>query len=336
MRFSRRYEFFWFPTHSVFFRSLLVPFQMHQIQMVTPSPSCSTIFLLLFKGQLFVYFFFVFYSIRRCLRTPKSTWLSFSSFESFFTPALADCFPLESEWKQVSLSPLYSGWSQQRCRLDGFHSSSYFQTLRSLYQFFGDCTDHTLLQLVLLLLSCSIVVVFFSSVLLQELGTYLSFAFLKFLPCVQPECQNPLFDKFSIIIIIIIIINIIIIIYSFRFFHWSLRDSMCPQVSRTRLRSLAVLSNAVIWIVSTRPPTSKSSRPFNIPLAIVPKALITIATIVTFMFHSFFNSQARSRYLYIFSHSFRLLSLQLFTWSHTTMCKQISMVWFGFVTNQPF
>ena len=37
---------------------------------------------------------------------------------------------------------------------------------------------------------------------------------------------------------------------------------------------LAVLSNAVIWIVSTRPPTSKSSRPFNNPFVIVPKANI--------------------------------------------------------------
>ncbi len=31
-----------------------------------------------------------------------------------------------------------------------------------------------------------------------------------------------------------------------------------PQISRTRLRILAVLSNAVVCIVSTRPPTSKS------------------------------------------------------------------------------
>ena len=42
-------------------------------------------------------------------------------------------------------------------------------------------------------------------------------------------------------------------------FHWSLSDSKSPQVSRTHLRILAVLSNADIWIVSTRPPTSKSS-----------------------------------------------------------------------------
>ena len=36
----------------------------------------------------------------------------------------------------------------------------------------------------------------------------------------------------------------------------------------------------------------------------MPKAPITIGTIVTFMFHSFFNSLARSRYLSFFSHSF--------------------------------
>ena len=87
-------------------------------------------------------------------------------------------------------------------------------------------------------------------------------------------------------------------------FHRSLSDSKSPQVSRTRLRILAVLSNAVIWIVSTRPPTSKSSRPFNNPLVIVLNAPITIGTIVTFMFHSFFNSLARSRYLSFFSCSF--------------------------------
>ena len=84
-------------------------------------------------------------------------------------------------------------------------------------------------------------------------------------------------------------------------------DSKSPQVSRTRLSILAVLSNAVVWIVSTCPVTSKSSRPFNNPLVTVPNAPITIGTIVTFMFHSFFNSLARSRYLSFFSLSFRFI-----------------------------
>ena len=90
-------------------------------------------------------------------------------------------------------------------------------------------------------------------------------------------------------------------------FRWSFNDSKSPQVSRTRLSILAVLSNAVVWILSTRPPTFKSSRPFNNPLVTVPNAPITIGTIVTFMFHSFFNSLARSRYLSFFSLSFRFI-----------------------------
>ena len=71
-------------------------------------------------------------------------------------------------------------------------------------------------------------------------------------------------------------------------FHWSFGDSMSPQVFRTLLNILAVLNNAVVSIVSTRPPTSKSSSPFNNPLVTVTKAPITIGIILTIMFHSFF------------------------------------------------
>ena len=90
-------------------------------------------------------------------------------------------------------------------------------------------------------------------------------------------------------------------------FHWSLSDSKSPQVSKIRLSILAVVSNAVVWIVYTRPPTSKSSRSSNNHLVTVPNAPITIGTIVTFMFHSFFNSLARSKYLSFFSSSFRFI-----------------------------
>ena len=107
--------------------------------------------------------------------------------------------------------------------------------------------------------------------------------------------------------------------------HWSLSDSKSPQVSRTRLRILAVLSNAVVWIVSTRPPTSKSSRSFNNALVIVPNAPITIGTIGTFMFHSFFNSLARSRYLSFFSLSFRFI-----LWSAGTAKSTILQIFFFF------
>ena len=65
------------------------------------------------------------------------------------------------------------------------------------------------------------------------------------------------------------------------------------QVSRTLLNILAILIIAVIWVVSTRPPTSKSSRPFNNPFVIMPKAPITIGTIVTFMFHNLFQFSSK-------------------------------------------
>ena len=72
-------------------------------------------------------------------------------------------------------------------------------------------------------------------------------------------------------------------------FHWSLSDSKSPQISRTLLSILAVPNNVVVWMISTRPPTSKSSGPFSNPLVTVPNAPITIGIIVTCMFHSFFQ-----------------------------------------------
>ena len=71
-------------------------------------------------------------------------------------------------------------------------------------------------------------------------------------------------------------------------FHWSLSDSRSRHLSRTLLSILAVLNNAVVWMVSTRLPTSKYSSPFSNPLVTVPNAPITIGIIVTCMFHSFF------------------------------------------------
>ena len=90
-------------------------------------------------------------------------------------------------------------------------------------------------------------------------------------------------------------------------FHWSLSESKSPQVSRTFLSILAVLNNVVVWMVSTRLPTSNSSSPFSNPLVTVSNAPITIGIIVTFMFHSFSNSLPRSRYLSFFLHSFSFI-----------------------------
>ena len=106
-------------------------------------------------------------------------------------------------------------------------------------------------------------------------------------------------------------------------FHWNLSDSKSPQVSSILLSILAVLNNAVVWMVSTHPSTSKFYCPFNNPLVTVPKAPITIGIIVTFMFHSFFNFLARSRYLSFFSHSFSFI-----LWSAGTAKSTISQILF--------
>ena len=111
-------------------------------------------------------------------------------------------------------------------------------------------------------------------------------------------------------------------------FHWRLSDSKSHQVSRTLLSILAVFSNAVVWMVSSRPPTSKSYSPFNNPLVTVPKALITIGMIVTFMFHSFLNSLARLRYLSLFSESFSFILWSAGTAKSITL--QITFFFFFF------
>ena len=108
-------------------------------------------------------------------------------------------------------------------------------------------------------------------------------------------------------------------------FHWSLSDIKSPQVFRTLLSILAVLNNVVVWMVSTRPPTTKSSSSFSNPLLTVPNAPITIGIIVTCMFLIFFNSLARSRYLSFFSHSFSFI-----LWSAGTAKLTILKVLFFF------
>ena len=103
-------------------------------------------------------------------------------------------------------------------------------------------------------------------------------------------------------------------------FHWNLSDSKSPQVSRTLLSILTVLNNAIVWMVSIRPPASKSSSPFNNPLVTVPMAPITIDIIATFIFHRFFNSLARSSYLSLFSLS---VSFILFSRYSKVDCLQV-------------
>ena len=91
-------------------------------------------------------------------------------------------------------------------------------------------------------------------------------------------------------------------------FHWRLSDSNSPQVSRTLLSILAVFNNAVIWIVSTRPPTVSSILFFK-PLRTVPRSLTAIGITDTFMFHCLFSSLAISWHFPVFSLFFFKFSL---------------------------
>ena len=68
-------------------------------------------------------------------------------------------------------------------------------------------------------------------------------------------------------------------------FEWQQVSSSLQDSSQF----MTVPNNVVVWMVSTRPPTSKSSSPFSNPLVTVPKAPITIGIIITLMFHSFFS-----------------------------------------------
>ena len=92
-------------------------------------------------------------------------------------------------------------------------------------------------------------------------------------------------------------------------FHWSLSDSKSPQVSRTLLSILAVLNNAVIWMVPNCPPTYKCSSPFSNPLVTVPNAPITIGIIVTGMFHNFFQFPSKVEVLILLFTFFQFYSV---------------------------
>ena len=83
-------------------------------------------------------------------------------------------------------------------------------------------------------------------------------------------------------------------------FHWSLSDSKSPQVSRTPISILANLNNIVVWMVPICPPISNSSSPLSKPWGSVWSVPITIGITVTFMFHSFFMSLVRFKFLSLF------------------------------------
>ena len=76
-------------------------------------------------------------------------------------------------------------------------------------------------------------------------------------------------------------------------------------------------------MVSTHYLISVSSSPFINPLVTVLRAPITIGIDVTFIFHSFFSYQARSRYLSFFS-----LSSNFIQWSAGTAKSTILQILF--------
>ena len=70
-------------------------------------------------------------------------------------------------------------------------------------------------------------------------------------------------------------------------FHWSLSDCKSPRVSRTLFSILAALSNAIVWIVSPRPPISNPSSPLLKLSGIFPSTPIRNGVHICLMFHSF-------------------------------------------------
>ena len=112
-------------------------------------------------------------------------------------------------------------------------------------------------------------------------------------------------------------------------FHWSLSNSKYPQVSRTHLSILAVLNNAVVWIVCSRPPTYKSPSSFNNPLVTNRKHQSQFVKLSPSYSIVFFNSIARSSYSSFFSHYFSFI-----LWSAVTAKSTISQFLFFVVVYQ--
>ena len=112
--------------------------------------------------------------------------------------------------------------------------------------------------------------------------------------------------KYTIIIVIITIL----LLESFSYqcylmvFHWSLMSAIFSSLwDSSQYSGRFQQSNSLDSLHPSR--YIKSSSLCNNPLVTVPSATITIGIIVNFMFHSFFNSFARSMYLTLFSHSFK-------------------------------
>ena len=127
------------------------------------------------------------------------------------------------------------------------------------------------------------------------------------------------------------LVHFIIILLFWEFFTPVIADDLRLQsewqqvsyVPRTLLSILDDLNNVVVRMVTTRSLLSKSSSPCTNSLVTVQSTPITIGITVIFMFHCFFSSLARSRYLSHFS-----LSFSVNLWSAGTSKPTIRQVHF--------
>ena len=85
--------------------------------------------------------------------------------------------------------------------------------------------------------------------------------------------------------------------FSLVVYHWGLSDSKCLQISRTLQSILAYPNSSLVLIVSILPMISFLEKSFFQTFEDHSTTGITI----TFIFHNFFSSLARFKYLCIFS-----------------------------------
>ena len=109
-------------------------------------------------------------------------------------------------------------------------------------------------------------------------------------------------------------------------FHWSLNDRKSFWVSSSLLSVLATINNAVVCRVWILPLIFNSPSLSSKAFGTIPSTPITMGITVTFMFHSFLCSLARSKYLSNFLLSF------IFTQWLARMAKSTRQLLFFFLS----
>ena len=107
-----------------------------------------------------------------------------------------------------------------------------------------------------------------------------------------------------IIIIIIAVLRVFPTSVSWWFHTWMWVTASILKSPWSPISIQADVNNVVVWMVYFHPLITKSSNAFINPLLTVQSTPTRIAITVTFTFHRFFDSLARSMYLTFFSFSF--------------------------------